>query len=215
VADPLTLNTIAAGDFVNQNIKGLFLGIGDGPAGRILIQTFTAQQLLSRSRLALIFEGDTFRQVTEPSFTLDSKLVAIAENGRLRFKSFHLLKRIFSLDEVYRVATDQQIETFCGHSSLNVADLEAFKGLADQIIRKLVHAVETSNVLNQCTVADIQTKADDLGVELNLSNGRIVMPTERQQVKELLRFLDDAIYEGPISARRLIANSKRVFGRAP
>jgi hypothetical protein len=217
VSNPIGLETISAGNFINENIRGLFVGAGDGVGARILIQAFTAQQLLTRNRLMLIhaLDGNTFRQVTEPSFTLDSKLVAIAEGGRLKFKSFHLVKRIFALDEVYRVATDQQIDAFCGHASLQVPDLNAFKTSADQIIRKLVHAVSTSNVLDQCPVADIQTKAAALEVPLEIQNGRIDMPMERQQIKQLLRFLDDSIYEGPISARRLVTNSKRPFGAAP
>jgi hypothetical protein len=214
LANPVGLPTVAAANFMNESIKGLFVGAGNGAGARILIQSFTAQQLLTRNRLALIHDGNTFRQVTEPSFTLDNKLVAIAENGRLQFKSFHLLKRIFALDEVYRVATDQEIDSFCGHASLEVADLNAFKGAADQIIRKLVHAVAASNILGQCTVADIEAKAASLDLALQVANGKDVMPADRQQIKQLLRFLDDSIYEASLSAKRYVTNSKRPFGAA-
>ncbi|APX85010.1 hypothetical protein BV511_09965 [Methylorubrum extorquens] len=211
LANPIALEIVSAANFAHENIKGLFVSIADEPNARILIQSFTAHQLLERSSLALIFDGDTFRQVTEPSFTLDGKLVAIAENGHLKFKSFTLIKRIFSLAEVYRIATDQQIEDFCGHNSLEVGNLQLFKSAADQVIRKLVHAVSSSNVLDLCPVADIQAKANAMGIEITIDNGRIVMPPERQQIKYLLHFLDNSIYEGPLNATLLLASGKRAF----
>lgn len=210
VANPIGLETIGAANFVSEYIKGLFICLGDGDGERrILIQAFTAQQFLGRDRIALIFDGNVFRQVTEPSFALDHKLVALAENGRLKFKSFHFLKRIFPLEDVYREATDQQIDAFCGHASLLVEDLGAVKESSNQTIRRLIHAVQTANVLDQSPVADIQVKAQALGLPLTIDNGRLVLPTERQRLKEFLKFLDDSIYEGPLSAQRLVANSKR------
>ncbi len=214
VDNPIALDTVNAGNFANEPIKGVFVVVGEGENRRYLIQSFTAQQILSRNSLALIFQNNTFRELSEPSFTLDSKLVAIAENGRLKFKSFHFLKRIFVLENVYREASDQQVEAFCGHASLAVANVDAIKANSNQIVRRLIHAVQTSNVLDRATVATIQTTATSLGVALTVENGRIVVPTDRQQLKELLRFLDDAIYEGPLSAQRLLANSKRPFGVA-
>ena len=213
VANPLGLEVIGAASFMNEPIKGLFANPGEGGAGRILIQAFTAQQFLTRDRIALIFDGGSFRRVTEPSFALDSKLVAIAENGQIKFKSFHLLKRIFVLEHVYREATDQQIDAFCGHASLLVENLDAVKAGASQNIRRLFHAVQAANVLDQSPVADIYAKAEGLGVELTIQDGRIVVPTERQRLKEFLRFLDESIYAGPLSARALVANSKRPFAR--
>jgi hypothetical protein len=209
LSDPISLETIPAAMFGSESIKGLFTGSADN--SRIYIQAFTTQQILARTRLALILDGDVFRQVTEPSFTLDNKLVAIAEGGQLKFKRFNLIKRIFALDEVYQVASDQEIDTFCAHASLSVVDIQAFKQAADQVIRKLVHAVGTSNILDQCAVTDIQNKAGESGVSLSVQDGKIIVPTERARLKELLRFLDDSIYQGPVSSRRLITNSKRAF----
>jgi hypothetical protein len=35
------------------------------------------------------------------------------------------------------------------------------------------------------------------------------MPTDRKSIKQLLRFLDDGIYEASLTAKRYITNSKR------
>lgn len=202
----LALPTVNADKFLNEGIKGLFVQM----ERRILVQSFTAQQVLSR-RFSLLLEGDTFRELTEPSFTMDSQLVAVIENSKLKFKSFHKVKRIFELTQIYQEATDQQIDSFCAHASLAVEDVGEFKNVADQGIRKLVHAVAATNVLDQHTVEDIEAKAAALGIEVTVTNGLLLMPADRKGAKALLKFLDDAIYEAPLSAKRYMTNSKRPY----
>ena len=209
--NPLDLEVIGAENFASEPVKGLFVYPGEGGGGRVLIQAFTAQQFLARDRMALLFDGNSFRRVTEPSFALDNKLIAIAENHQIKFKSFHFLKRIFVLEDVYREATDQQIDSFCEHTSLHIEDIDAVKSSSNQHIRKLFHAVQAANVLDQSPVADIQAKAEELGLGLTIQDNRIVVPTDRQGLKEFLRFLDESIYQGPLSAQRLVASSKRPF----
>jgi hypothetical protein len=36
------------------------------------------------------------------------------------------------------------------------------------------------------------------------------MPTERAEIKKLLRFLDDGLYQAPLTGTRYITNSKRL-----
>jgi hypothetical protein len=125
--NPISLPTINDSNFSTEAIKGLFVTFGPEERRRHLIQSFAAQQVLSRSKLTLVFERDTFRRLSEPAFALDNKLVAIAAGDKLTFKSFHFLKRIFILEEVYREASDVQIEQFCGHSSLSVSNVDDIK----------------------------------------------------------------------------------------
>jgi hypothetical protein len=193
-------------NFQSEAIKALLTVTQNGHK-RILIQLFTAQQILAR-RFSLVLDKDTFKELTEPAFTLDNYLVAILEDGKLKFKSFFNVKRIFQLNEFYQEATDQEIATFCAHDSIT-ADVTTFKGISDQIIRKLVHAVTKANVLATYGVTDIVDKAASLGITLNVADDKIVMPSDRKTVKQILRFLDDGIYEASLTAKRYITNSKR------
>lgn len=206
----VALPTIDSANFVDEGIKALAIVNGTADSPRILIQSFTAQQILSR-RFALMFTGDTFRELTEPVFTLDNYLVALIENKRLKFKSYFLVKRIFELSHLYQEATDIQIDAFCLHESLNVADVVALKQIADQPIRKLIHAIHGANILNQHTVDDISTKALIVGMEIKISDGKIVFPSDKKSIKYLLRFLDDGIYEAPLTQKRYLAGSKRPY----
>jgi Domain of unknown function (DUF4868) len=211
-ANPVSLNSINSANFENEGIKGLFINLQSGGQSRILIQSFSAQQILAR-RFSLMLDGNTFKELTDPAFTLDNYLTAIVEDNKLKFKSFFNVKRIFELNQFYQEASDQQIDGFCGHQSLQVANVAAFKVVADQQIRKMIHAIVKAGVLDNCKVSDIVAQAASLGLNIAEANGKLMLPTERKDIKTLLRFLDDGIYQAPLSATKYVTNSKRPFGR--
>jgi hypothetical protein len=205
------LPSIDAANFIGENIKALFVAVATGAGTRVLLQMFTAQQILAR-RFSLLLEGNSFKELTAPAFTLDNYLVAIIEDGKLKFKNFHNVKRIFELTQFYEEASDQEIDAFCGHESLVVADITTFKAVADQPIRKMIHAISKTNVLDNYPVDDIAAKAASLGVKIETKDGKIIVPTDRKSMKYMFRFLDDGIYEASLSLNKYITNSKRPFG---
>jgi hypothetical protein len=209
-APPMSLPDVDAASFIGEAIKALFITDQSGGGMRLLIQVFSAQQILAR-RFSLLLDGNAFKELTEPAFTLDNYLAAILEDGKLKFKSFHNAKRIFELNQFYKEASGQEIDAFCSHASLHVADLDAFKDAADQPIRKMVHAIAKSNVLNSYSVNDIVRKAASLGLTIGTVNGKLSVPSDRKEIKNLFRFLDDGIYEAPLSAAKYVTNSKRPF----
>jgi hypothetical protein len=42
-----------------------------------------------------------------------------------------------------------------------------------------------------------------------VNNAKIEVPEERAGLKQLLRFLDDGLYEAPLSGERYVTNSKQ------
>ena len=207
----LSLPTLDVANFRTQGIKALFTAVGNGSDRRLLLQTFDQQQMLS-GRFAFLFDGSVFRQLTEPAFTLGTQLVAtIDAAGAVRFKSFTMLRRIFDLALFYQQATDVEIGGFCTHPSLSVADPSSFLAGADEGIRKAVHALTRLDVLNNHSVASIETQATSIGFPLVVSGGKIVMPQDRKSIKSLFNFLLNRVYLGPISQQLLITNSSRPF----
>ena len=73
----------------------------------------------------------------------------------------------------------------------------------------LVFAISKTVILDQFVVADIATKANSLGLNVQVEGGTIMVPTDRKSIKQLLRFLDDGIYEASLTSKRYITNSKR------
>ena len=205
----VALPQIDVAHFQNQHVKALFTAVGPVGNRRLLLQGFQAQQFLT-TKFAVLFDNNVFRRVTEPSFSLDRKLVGIVDSqGDVRFKSYHLIRRIFELGMVFRSATDAEINAFAAHPSLNVADAAAFQADADEGIRKSVHALTAANVLGTHNVAVIDNQAQAIGFPLTVTGGRIEVPATRREKKALLGFLLSKVYRGALDPRLFITNSHR------
>ena len=97
------------------------------------------------------------------------------------------------------------------HASLQVEDIAVFKEIADQPIRKLIHSIQKAEVLDKHTALKIQRIAKKLKIAVSLQDGKIVVPDNKADIKILLRFLDDGIFEASLSKKRYQTNSKRPF----
>ena len=207
-ANAVAVPVIDTAHFDQEDIRALFTGTQNGGTTKVLIQQFSARQMLSR-KFSLLQNGNAFRRLSDSAFTFDSSLTCIAEEGKLKFKSFHKIRTIVDLSEIYRDATNQEVLDFAAHQSFQIADPEAFLELADQTSRKLIHAIRHSGILDDYNVATIHTAAANVGIQVGINNGKIVMPTERQAAKTFLRFLDDGLYKASLTGHRYVTNSKR------
>lgn len=207
-ASPVSIPDIHAAKFEQENIKALFTGTSIHGATTVLVQQFTAGQVLSR-KFTLLFDDNTFRQLLDPAFTLDTSLTCIVEDGKLKFKSFHKMRAVVNLVEAYKAATDREMWAFAAHATLEIGDQSGFIKMADQTTRKLIHAISHEGILDNYDAASIQGAAKAVGINVAASNNKIVMPTQRDEVKNLLRFLDDGLYTAALSGQRYITNSKR------
>lgn len=214
IRDALTQNVLAlpeidTANFGNENIRALaVVKLIPAHNPRILLQSFSMQQILNR-KFTLLQEGNSFKQMTENAFSIGTTINAVIDGNVLKFRSFHNLKKIFDLVEFYKAATDAELDIFCGHAKLTVENIGGFKTASDQIVRKLVHAVTAGGILDHHDVATIAGRAAALGLVVDVVDGRIRMPSDRKDIKLLLRFLDDAVYEGALSQQRYQTNSKR------
>ncbi len=206
--NPTAVEPLDLANFADAGVKALFTGDGTNEARRVLVQQFTVAQVLDR-RFAVVLQGNSFRRLTAPAFTLASSLTSVIDDGLIKFKSFSNLRAIFDVMEIYRDATDQELRDFAGHPTLRVAELEDFMLTADQPTRKLIGAVVASGVLDVYTPAEIRDAAAGTQLDLEFDGDRIVLPTERRELKSLLQFLDESRYNGPLSGRTYVTNSRK------
>lgn len=202
--------------FEEQPVKALFSGYMNGGSVTVQIQRFILSQLLVRNQIPVLGlqTGNTFTEMTEPMFTFGRKLVAVIQGGQLKFKSFASLRAVCDLSEAYREATDADLEDFVGHDLLSCDDVDAFMANADSTVRKMVHTITQKDVLDQHGVEKITTVAQDFPhVNISVSGGRVQLPSDKQELKTLLHFLLDNIFEAPLSGEQYQTNSKRKVGR--
>lgn len=204
----LAVRAIDTDNIEREVIKALCLGGPDNSPDRIRLQSFNSRHLLTQ-KFSVFMQGNAFRRIDEAAFTLDSSLAGVIDAGTLKFKSYHKVRAIFDLQDAYQEATNEELQTFAAHPSVKIADEAAFMATADQTTRKLIHGIQRNDVLNTHEPNEIRTAAESVGLVVEVKDDCLHFPTERQQIKLLLRFLDDGLYRASLSNERYVTNSKR------
>jgi antitoxin component of MazEF toxin-antitoxin module len=211
-ANASSFSDVVISNFSNEPIKAIFTGFTSSNVTTVYLQKFSSRQALSLNELPILKmqTGNTFVKTTEDLFTLDNKLVAVIQGNQTKFKSFHNARMVFDLSEQYREATDEDLTELSQHSSLEIADVTQFISNADNQVRKMAHTISSSDVLGTYSVTDISTAANNFPeVTITVNNGKLVLPTEKRELKEVLHFLLEDIYKGPLSGSSYLTNSKR------
>lgn len=212
--DPLGTESIPVSQEILKRIKAIFTGEVVENQAKVLIQRFDRRQVLSSKGLSLFHGAEVFRKLDGPGITLDYRLCAIALNGSIRFKSFHVMRQIFDVSQYYVEATDVDIDRFVSREHLK-ADAAALKEVADTFIRRKVALVAESEILREVPAQELALVAREFGIDLvvekNSDGSRdvLVVPTQREELLAFLRFLDEDYYKSPLSEARYRTNSKR------
>lgn len=199
-----------------HRIKALFTGSWTDQDQKVSFQVFDTGKLLSKG-WTLIGSGDTYKKLEEPGLVLQEKLTAHYSEGSLLFVSYHNTKRFLDLSEYYAAATEADLDTFAENELFEFEDQDTFKGNADSIVRKKIALLQKNNVLDNLSINDIETVANDLNqnvaeehkINISINNGKLVIPKDKKQLKELIRFLDEDYVTAPLTKRRCLTNSKQ------
>jgi len=216
IGNPLTCPVLNL-NTETYRIKALFSGTWTAANKTVNFQVFDAGKLLKRG-FTLIGSGDTYKKLEEPGLMLQNKLTAHFHNGTLHFSSYHNTKRFLDLADYYREATDSDLDDFAATDLFAFEDEASFKEQADSIIRKKIALLQKNEVLKDLTVTDIQTVANNFNAELPEEHhitimvnddGRLVIPEDKKELKELIRFLDEDYVTAPLTKRKCLTNSKQ------
>ncbi len=209
-SNAVSVPSINTKEFAQEGIRALFTGSSNNGSAKVLIQQFSSRQVLS-NKFTLVSQGNAFRRLVDQAFTLDTSLTCILEDGKLKFKSFHKMRSIMNLSDYFREATETEIRSFAKHPTFKVADVERFLSQSDQTIRKLIHSVTRMETLDQYSAKQIKVAAKDVKMDVAMRKSRIIMPESRAEIKILLHFLNDGLYEAPLSKQRYVTNSKKRY----
>lgn len=212
VANPLACAPLKLDVAEVEGIRAILTG-GAGRNKWISAQVFDRRRVLSRTSFSIILANETFRRLTEPGLVLDSSLAAHLGDKRLYFKSYQVAKRVFDLSDYYREATDKDLKRFAKMDGVVPANGEAFQKAADTWVRHKIASIMDSKVLRTAKPGAIARAAKGFGLTINVRrvNGAeaLVLPTEKAELKSLLRFLDEDYYSSPLTSNKFISNSKR------
>jgi len=217
ISNPLTNSRVLNLKNETHRIKALFSGTWTVASKVVNFQVFDTGKLL-KCGFTLIGSGDTYKKLEDPGLVLQDKLTAHYNNGTLHFSSYHNTKRFLDLSDYYEAATDTYLDEFIANDLFTLEDVAAFKTNADSIIRKKIALLQKNKVLKDISVADIQMVVNNFNQGLpeehhiNITvndDGKLVLPEDKKQLKELIRFLDEDYVTTPLTKRKCLTNSKQ------
>ncbi len=202
-----SLGSVEARNIAEEAIRGLAVVPS---ARKILIQKYYDSQTVRPGRFLIPGpDGLAFRRTDSSALTFDRNLACIVEDGLLKFKSLAALSRVIDTADMFRDATNEEIEAFAQHPLIDTIDPEGFALSLNQVSRKLVHAIQSEAMLADQTIQSLRQSASQTNFPLDVVNGRIQMPSASTEIKSLLQFLNDDYFTGAISGRSYVSNSKR------
>jgi hypothetical protein len=197
-----------------ESIKAVFSGYVKDDTVTALLQAFDRKRIISTKGFAIFHSGNTFTKFDGSGLTLDNKLTAIMTGNTLKFQSFHYMRQVFDMSGYYKEATHQDVTDFCHHPALAVANEQDFFGVADSWVRRKIGLIQQSGILDRYSPAQIADVARLFHIDISIENragmDKIVLPMVRQDLKRILRFLDEDYYEAPLTTTLYLSNSKRV-----
>ncbi len=200
-----------------ESIKAIFTGYIKNGTIRILLQGFDRRRIINANGFSLAYTENAFNRFDGGGLTLDNKLTAIIEDDTLKFASYHFLRQIFDMSAYSKEATEQDLSVFIQHPALQFADAQIFVDGADAWVRRKVVLIQQSGILDYCPASKIAATAKfcDLHLQLDGTAGqeRIVIPADRQEVKQILRFLDEDYFQSPQNTTKYMSKSRRVMDK--
>jgi hypothetical protein len=165
----------------------------------------------------LIHADNVFGRFEGGGITLDNKLTAMIEDDNLKFASYHYLRQIFDMSAYCKEASDQDLKVFIQNPALQFMDPQMFIDGSDAWVRRKVVLIQQSGILDHCSASKIAATAKfcDLHLQLGGSPGmeKIVIPADRQELKQILRFLDEDFFQSPQSSMKYMAKARRVMDK--
>ena len=165
--------------------------------------------------MSIFHSANVYKKIEGIGLTVDHKLTATLEDGKLKFFSFHNTRQIFDLSEYYKEATDDDVLEFAGLDIVQTVDTDQLIEMSDSWVRRKISLIQQSGILQNVPINEMKAVATEFNIPFTTvtedSDEVICIPDNKQDLKKLLRFLDEDYYKSPLSKTNFVTNSKRAL----
>ena len=213
IKNPSSIDGFRKMDGQYPAIKAIFVGSVQEKDGveeyTIAFQLFKKEQRLVRAGwINLLASRNTFERNDKYGFSISNTIECFYRGTSLYFKSFYLAKQIFPLNDLYRIATFEDVQKFANHPNLYIEDKDSFIQNADQCTRRRISLINDSKILETYSADEISDKASMIGINIEIKDGKLVIPEDKVNRKSVISFLVDEEYKSSFSDDVFRTNSK-------
>ncbi len=212
---PLTTTPLSLRRSPFPQIKAIIATEVNSPL-RVIFQEFRVDQIIRQGYAFVnkfLHGKETFDLVESSGIAVGSDIDAVYDDGSLYFRSYYTANRFLDLTEYFKDATDEEIRDLLKADTLCTENENDLLDQTDAVMRRKFAIIKKTEILNLVTPEQIKAAAANQGMEVQIDDTgdhkRIVIPAERAEAKELLDFLCQARFIGPLTNELFIANSYR------
>ena len=216
IVNPLSIEKVDPTEDFFGEIKALFTGYVQEYSGvKILLQNFDRRRIISTNGLSIFHSANVYKKIEGIGLTVDHKITATLESGKLRFFSFHNTRQMFDLSEYYKIATDEDVLEFAGLDMVKATNTDQLVEMSDSWVRRKISLIQQSGILQSVPINEMKAVATEFNIpfvtEAQGTDEVILIPDNKSEFKKLLRFLDEDYYKSPLSKMNFVTNSKRAL----
>lgn len=175
--------------------------------GVYYFQNFDNRKLL-RNRSVIYWDNNTYNKLEENALIVDNIVNAIYKNNKFYFKSYANANKVFSLLAFFQEATNEEIKRFSENDKI-IFDQDWLIDNSNTIIRKQITLIQKSNILEKAKPKSIKSSAKKFNLNIELQDGKVLLPNDKKVCKDILTFLNEQYYIGLITGNKYRTNSKR------
>lgn len=194
-------------------IKALFMGSVETRDGkdifRVAFQKFKPNQYLTSAQHHLFYSNDTFMSDKRIGITVSHSVDCVFDDGALMFLSYYYARQILDLSSYYREASEQDVYNFVTGKNVAMEAPDAFVAQANTWERRKIASIMDSGVVDNFLPKIIKKRAANVGIDVIVKDGKLILPTDKRERRLVLSFLDEEVYKGVFSQTLYQTNSKR------
>ena len=212
IEGPDAVPAIETQDFDECRVRCIFGMSQNANKRELFFQNFDVGNVLKRGT-SFLARPDRFDELEETAVTLKDRISAYYDGKNLYFRSVNLVSRYLDLDQVFQEATNEQIETFVADKRFVQPDMDDFLAASDSWVRRKISVINARNILDSVGIDDIKRVASEFQVKLTTQRGpsgreAIVLPTDKKELKDLLRLFAQDLLQCAMTNDRFRVNSK-------
>ena len=141
----------------------------------------------------------------------DNKLSAVylPEERKLLFDSYRNVNTFLCISDFYEIASGKDIRNILNHELFECDDKDTIVNHATQFMRRRFAILIDSKILDILSAKEVKEQADKHNINIQINNDKIIFPTENDQAKTLLQFLNQEIFQGSLTNEIFETNSKK------
>lgn len=190
-------------------IKAIYYVYDNNGTKEFYFQHFDTRKLIAFRGIPIYFNRDTYSRIRDKGLLIHGGLTCVHKEGNLYFESYYKSRMVLPLQDYYIEATNDEVENFANSDLFEFDDQVGFEENVSSTLRKKIKAIRDRGVLDNTTLEQVQDQARNVNIEFDIEDGKIKVPSDKQYIKKLIKFLDEDYFKTPLTNRVCVASSKR------